>query len=140
MERLLALMSEKEYFKKQQEDILRLLKDVNENQKDQTICIFMDFIKLSEHYFDALSKCTGYVYELYGGTKARGEILRIFQEREYDRSKAHKIMHLFADIPFSEKENLAKEILPIVIENQDLNLIVKATEQIVYDFKKRKKI
>lgn len=139
MERLVALMNEKEYLRKQQEDILRLLKNINENQK-KTICAFLEFIELAERYRDALSKCTGYVYEIYGGTKARGEILQIFHERNYDVLETNKIFHLFADIPFAQKENLAKQILPTVVELQDLNLIIERVKQITYDFKKEKMI
>ena len=138
MDRLVTLMNKKGYLRKQQNDILRLFKNINDNIKEQSICIFMEFINSSDRYFDALKKCTGYVYELYGGTKARGEILRIFHDREYDVLETNKILHLFADVPFSEKENLAKLILPLVIETQDLNLIIKKAKQIATDFKKEK--
>ena len=140
MDRLITLVNEKGYLRKQQEGILRLFENINDNIKEQTICVFMDFIESTDCYFGALSKCTGYVYELYGGTKARGEILRIFHEREYDVLETNKILHLFADVPFSEKENLAKEILPIVVKIQDLNLIIKKAKQIAHDFKKEKLI
>ncbi len=140
MERLLDLMERKGYFKKQQQDILLLFEHINADQKERTIRIFMDFIESSERYFDALTLCTKYVYELYGGTKARTEILAIFHERDYDVLEAGKVLNLFGDIPFEEKENLAKRILPMVIEIKELNLILKNAKQIVSDFKKEKNI
>ena len=140
MEKLFELMNKRGYFKKQQEDISRLFKHIKPEQKERSIYYFMEFIKSSERYNDALSKCTGYVYELYGGTKARGEILQIFHKREYDVLETNKVLNLFGDIPFEEKENLAKRILPIVTKIQDLNLILESAKQIVCDFKKEKNI
>ena len=131
-------MKNRGYFKKQQEDIFRLLKHIKPFQNERTIGYFIEFIESSERYYDALSKCTGYVYELYGGTKARGEILRILHEREYDVLETNKVLTLFGDIPFEKKANLAKRILPIVTRIQDLNLILESAKQIVGDFKKEK--
>ena len=140
MERLVDLMNKKGYLKKHQADILKLFKHITDNQKERTICIFMEFVESSDWWHDAVKKCTSYVYELYGGTQVRSEILGIFHERDYDISKRSKVFNLFGDIPFEEKENLAKEIYPIVFENQDFNLILSKVEHIVSEFKKAKNI
>ena len=140
MERLEKLMDEKGYLKKQKYEILRRLEDVSDNHKERAICAFMKFIEESEGFNDAVTKCTDFIYNLYGGLEVRTKILDIFLKRDYDVKDTNKVLALFGDIPFQEKENLAKRLLPIVVETEDFNLILKNAKQIVRDFKKEKNI
>lgn len=85
----------------------------------------MDFIESADNANEARRECTTYVYDMYGGKQVRTRILEIFLDRDYPVQKTNRVFRVFGPIPFEEKENFAKRILPVVEETEDIDLIIK---------------
>lgn len=136
MERLKNLMNEKGYNRHNQENIEKLLKYIEPHRFEKTVNVFMDIIEKAQNEHEADRKCTTYISDMYGGRQVRTKILRIFRDRDYPHEKTNRFMLMFGQIPFDEKENFAKRILPIVEEAEDIDLIIKRTRENIKEFKK----